>query len=60
MYCFIIADMSRERNNAFVYDQRGMGKDADALYTLRFMYHLSEINNDRNNSKYVNIMYLFY
>jgi hypothetical protein len=40
IYLFIIADMSRNRNFVYAYDERGMGKDANALCSLRLCHHM--------------------
>ena len=44
MYCFIIADISRNINYVKLYDERAMGKDANALCSLRFVHHLTQFN----------------
>ena len=45
LYCFIIADISRNINYVKLYDERAMGKDANALCSLRFVYHLKQFNS---------------
>ncbi|KAF1785760.1 hypothetical protein GQ600_5486 [Phytophthora cactorum] len=37
----VVADISNGRNNVYFYDERAQGKDADALCSLRLLYHLS-------------------
>ena len=44
LYCFIIADISRNVNYVKLYDERAMGKDANALCSLRFVHHLTQFN----------------
>jgi hypothetical protein len=44
LYCFIIADISRNVNYVKLYDERAMGKDANALCSLRFVHHLTQLN----------------
>ena len=41
LYCFIVSNMNTGRNKAYCYDQRGMGKGADALCSLRFYNELA-------------------
>lgn len=36
---FIISDLTTGLNNAFLYDERAMGKGCDALCSLRWIYH---------------------
>ena len=45
MYCFIIADISRKSNYVKLYDERAMGKDANALCSLRFVHNLTQYNS---------------
>ena len=40
---FVISDVTRTKNNVFLYDERGQGKGADALCSLRMRYHLRQI-----------------
>ena len=40
IYAFVQCDMSSGVNHVVTYDERGMGKDADALCTLRIQLHL--------------------
>ena len=40
---FVIADITGDRNNVIFYDERGQGKDADALFSPRIRYHLRKI-----------------
>ena len=51
MYCFIIADISRNINYVKLYDERAMGKDANALCSLRFVHHLTQFNRTPVNSR---------
>ncbi|CAK9229230.1 unnamed protein product [Sphagnum troendelagicum] len=37
---FIISDITANRNNVLIYDERGQGKSADALCSLRLLFHL--------------------
>ena len=39
-YNFVIADITTGENNVYFYDERGQGKGADALCSLRLRYHL--------------------
>ena len=41
MQNFIIADISNGTNRVLLYDERGQGKDADALCSLRIAHHLA-------------------
>jgi hypothetical protein len=43
---FVVADISHGINNVFFYDERGQGKNADALCSLRLLYHLKTIQID--------------
>jgi hypothetical protein len=36
---FLVCSLSEGINHVFVYDERAMGKDCDALCSLRFLYH---------------------
>jgi hypothetical protein len=40
MQNFIISDITANRNNVLIYDERGQGKGADALCSLRLFFHL--------------------
>ena len=40
LYSLVITDLSMAKNYVYVYDERGMGKDCDALCSLRFGHHL--------------------
>ena len=44
---FVLADMSRKKSNVFLYDERCMGKDKDALCSLRLKFHLESIQERR-------------
>jgi len=39
---FVVADLINNNSNVFFYDERAQGKDADALCSLRFTYHLEK------------------
>ena len=51
LYCFIIADISRNINYVKLYDERAMGKDANALCSLRFVHHLTQFNSTPVDSR---------
>jgi len=40
MQNFIISDITANRNNVLIYDERGQGKGVDALCSLRLFFHL--------------------
>ncbi len=40
MQNFIISDITPTRNNVLIYDECGQGKGADALCSLRLLFHL--------------------
>jgi hypothetical protein len=40
MQNFIISDITANHNNVLIYDERGQGKGADALCSLRLLFHL--------------------
>jgi hypothetical protein len=40
MQNFIISNITANRNNVLIYDERGQGKGADALCSLRLLFHL--------------------
>jgi hypothetical protein len=40
MQNFIISDITTNRNNVLIYNERGQGKGADALCSLRLLFHL--------------------
>ena len=46
---FVMADITAEKNNVYFYDERGQGKGADALCSLRMRYHLKRYANFRAN-----------
>ena len=50
LYTFIVADLSRNTNYVYTYDERGMGKDADALCSLRFVHHLRKVESYRSSN----------
>ncbi|CAM6017353.1 unnamed protein product [Sphagnum balticum] len=39
---FVVVDLTSNNNDVFFYDERTQGKDADALCSLRFTYHLEK------------------
>ena len=45
MQNFIIADATAQRKNVLIYDERDQGKFADALFSLRLIYHLRLVKN---------------
>ncbi len=40
MQNFIISDITTNRNNVLIYDERGQGKGTDALCNLCLLFHL--------------------
>ena len=42
-YNFVLADISGNINNVYLYDERDQGKGADALCSLRLRYHLKKV-----------------
>jgi hypothetical protein len=40
IYMFVISNLTNGKNYVYLYDERAMGKNADALCTLRFIYHM--------------------
>lgn len=38
LHMFVVADISKHEHNVFIYDERLMGKDADALCSLRMAF----------------------
>ena len=42
-YNFVLADISGNVNNVYLYDERDQGKGADALCSLRLRYHLGKL-----------------
>ena len=48
-YNFVIADISSGENNVYFYDERGQGKGADALCSLRIRYHLQKMEHFTTN-----------
>jgi hypothetical protein len=45
----VVADISNKQNNVFFYDERAQGKNADALCSLRLLYHLSTLQKNARN-----------
>ncbi|CAM6027652.1 unnamed protein product [Sphagnum balticum] len=39
---FVVVDLISNSNDVFFYDERAQGKDVDALFSLRFTYHLEK------------------
>jgi hypothetical protein len=39
---FVVANLTINNNDVFLYDERAQGKDVDALCNLRFTYHLEK------------------
>lgn len=37
---FVISNLTNGKNHVYLYDERAMGENADALCTLRFIYHM--------------------
>ena len=40
IYMFVISNLTSGKNSVYLYDERSMGKNCDALCSLRFIYHL--------------------
>ena len=40
---FITADLSTNTNHCYLYDERAQDKGADALCSLRLLYHMEDI-----------------
>jgi hypothetical protein len=40
IYMFVISNLTSGINSVYLYDERAMGKNADAMRSLRFIYHL--------------------
>lgn len=49
-YVFVASDLSRNRNNIYIYDERGMGKDGNAMCSLRLKLFLDSINQTKDQS----------
>jgi hypothetical protein len=43
IYNFVIANCTEAYNKVYLYDERGMGKGADAVCSLRFYYHFERM-----------------
>ena len=50
-YVFVASDLSRNRNNIYIYDERGMGKDGNAMCSLRLKLFLDSINQTKDQSR---------
>ena len=37
---FVISNLTNGKNHVYLYDERAMGKNADALCTVRFIYNM--------------------
>ena len=48
IYMFVISNLSTGINSIHLYDERTMGKNADALCSLRFIYHMRLYVEARN------------
>jgi hypothetical protein len=58
IYAFIVCNLSAARNHVFLYDERAMGKDCEALCSLRWMYHLSSyISGGKKPSSRPDVLY---
>ena len=49
-YIFIVSDLSRNLHHVYVYDERAMGKNADALISLRLVHHLRKMCEYRESN----------
>lgn len=47
---FAVTDITNKQNNVYFYDERGQGKNADALGSLRLLYHLSTLQRNARNA----------
>jgi hypothetical protein len=47
IYMFVISNLTSGKNYVYLYDERAMGKNADALCTLRFNYHMRNYEEAR-------------
>ena len=41
---YVMASISRKEQEVFIYDERLMGKDKDALCSLRMAFHIEKRN----------------
>jgi len=49
MHLYVMADITRGEHNVVIYDERLMGKDRDALCSLRMAQHIAERNRCLEN-----------
>ena len=53
---FVMSDISRSENNIFLYDERTMGKDKQALCSLRLNFHIENLRRcERENKRHPEI-----
>ena len=48
LYCFVIVNISEDQSYTFLYDERGMGKDMDAMCSIRLIHGLRQREKWRN------------
>jgi hypothetical protein len=48
---YVMADISRNENSVFLYDERCQKKDKDALCSLRLSFHLEQLNRCRQENR---------
>lgn len=61
IYMFVISHMTTGINHVYLYDERIMGKNCDALCSLRFLYHMRLYVEARKDNKIMsqpNTLYL--
>ena len=49
LHNFVIADITKGESNVFFYDERGQGKGADALCSMRMRFHLKRFRRFKEN-----------
>ena len=50
IYMFVISNLTNGINSVYLYDERAMGKNADAMCSLRFIYHLRTYVEAKENN----------
>ena len=48
IYMFVVSNLSSGVNHVYLYDERTMGKNGDAMCSLRFIYHMRQYIQARN------------
>ena len=58
VHLFVLADMSRNKNNKFLYNERCMEKGAETLCSLQLKYHIESMRERKSRGVHLPEVYI--